>query len=95
MQIYSRNSTDNVKYRLSQPQPTVEETAFRSSAIPSHNDNSVYVVVGDTFEDIVFDDAKDVFINLGSPMCSHCRHLAPTWEKLGDRYKEMKDKIIV
>ena len=40
------------------------EPQLKSQAIPEVQSENVYTVVGKSFEDVVFDDSKDVFIEL-------------------------------
>jgi protein disulfide-isomerase A1 len=35
---------------------------LKSQPIPAHQDEPVYVLVGKNFEEVVFDDGKDVFV---------------------------------
>lgn len=69
------------------------EPSLKSEPIPEFQDESVYTVVGKTFDEIVFDDSKDVFIEFYATWCGHCKRLKPTWDTLGDRYAPIKDKI--
>merc|ERR1711941_142073 len=45
-------------------------------------------IVGDTFEEIVMDPSKIVFVQFYAPWCGHCKQLAPTWSKLARMVKE-------
>ena len=68
---------------------------LKSEPIPESQDEPVYVVVGKTFDEVVFDDSKDVFIEFYAPWCGHCKRLKPTWDSLGERYANVGDKIIM
>lgn len=59
---------------------------FKSEAIPAENSEPVTVVVGDSFNDIVLDEAKDVLLEVYAPWCGHCKKLAPAWDQLGEEF---------
>jgi len=58
----------------------------KSQEIPADNTGPVKVVVGKSFDDIVMDDSKDVFVEFYAPWCGHCKSLAPKFEKLGEMF---------
>ncbi|KAL5530128.1 PDI1 [Sanghuangporus sanghuang] len=68
---------------------------LKSEAIPAEQNEAVYTVVGKTFEDVVFDDSKDVFLEFYAPWCGHCKRLKPTWDSLGERYANVKNRLII
>ncbi|EJD01457.1 thioredoxin-domain-containing protein [Fomitiporia mediterranea MF3/22] len=78
------------KYLDGQLQPVL-----RSEAIPAEQTEAVYTVVGKTFDEVVLDDSKDVFIEFYAPWCGHCKHLKPIWDSLGERYANIKDKLLI
>lgn len=71
------------------------EPALKSEPIPATQDEPVYTVVGKNFEEVVFDDSKDVFVEFYAPWCGHCKRLKPTWDSLGERYAAVKDKLVM
>ncbi|KAJ3521521.1 hypothetical protein NM688_g9005 [Phlebia brevispora] len=71
------------------------EPTLKSQPVPESQDESVFNVVGKTFEDVVFDDNKDVFVEFYASWCGHCKRLKPTWDSLGDHYADISDKIVM
>jgi len=66
----------------------------KSQEIPTDNSGPVRVLVGKNFEEVVFDDTKDVFVEFYAPWCGHCKSLAPRWEKLGAMFSDEPSVII-
>ncbi|KAF9453077.1 disulfide isomerase [Macrolepiota fuliginosa MF-IS2] len=71
------------------------EPSLKSEPVPESQDESVYTVVGKNFDEVVFDDSKDVFIEFYATWCGHCKRLKPTWDTIGDKYAPIKDKITI
>lgn len=61
--------------------PVVKSQSVKATTEP------VKVVVGNTFEKVVMDKSKDVFIEIYAPWCGHCRALEPVWKQLGEVMK--------
>eukprot|EP01100_Stratorugosa_tubuloviscum_P004125 TRINITY_DN201_c0_g3_i1.p1 TRINITY_DN201_c0_g3~~TRINITY_DN201_c0_g3_i1.p1 ORF type:complete len:494 (+),score=274.90 TRINITY_DN201_c0_g3_i1:78-1559(+) len=66
----------------------------KSQPVPTPNDDPVTVVVGSTFEDIVFDKTKDVLLEFYAPWCGHCKSLVPIYDELGLQLKSVKSIVI-
>jgi len=66
---------------------------IRSEPIPPQ-DGPVTILVGRNFEEIVFDDTKDVFVEFYAPWCGHCKKLSPIWDELGELFKPAGDIVI-
>jgi protein disulfide isomerase family A protein 3 len=60
----------------------------KSEPIPTAHDGDVTIVVGKTFDELVFDKSKDVFIEFYAPWCGHCKSLAPKWNELATNLKD-------
>ena len=51
---------------------------FKSEPEPSEQ-GAVTLLVGTTFNQVVKDSSKDVFVKFHAPWCEHCKKLDPIW----------------
>jgi protein disulfide-isomerase A1 len=70
------------------------QATMKSEAIPESNEGPVTVLVGKTFEQVVMDPTKDVFVEFYAPWCGHCKTLAPKYEKLGEMFDDEENVVI-
>ncbi|CAE7137270.1 unnamed protein product [Rhizoctonia solani] len=68
---------------------------LKSEAVPEINDGPVFTLVGSQFDEVIFDDSKDVLAEFYAPWCGHCKRLAPVYEQLGEQYASQKDKLTI
>ncbi|KAI6004111.1 thioredoxin-like protein [Pisolithus albus] len=68
---------------------------LKSQPIPESQDENVFVLVGEQFDEIAFDESKDVFVEFYATWCGHCKRLKPIWDSLGDHFAEMKDRVVI
>lgn len=67
---------------------------LKSEPIPETNDEPVKIVVGKTFNEIVKDPTKNVFLFMYAPWCEHCKNLQPIWDKLAESQTSKQDLVI-
>lgn len=68
---------------------------FLKSEKPLENDtDDVKTIVGDDFDKRVLESDDWVLLEVYAPWCGHCKQLAPIYEKLAKKVKNMKNLVI-
>ncbi|EEA05799.1 disulfide isomerase protein, putative [Cryptosporidium muris RN66] len=70
------------------------EMSIKSEPVPSEQTGPVTVVVGHTFEEIVFQKDKDVLIEIYAQWCGHCKNLEPIYNQLAEEMKDNENIVI-
>jgi protein disulfide isomerase family A protein 3 len=65
------------------------EPYLKSEPIPADNSGSVTIAVGKNFDDVVTNSDKDILIEFYAPWCGHCKKLAPIFDDLGDKVRNV------
>jgi thiol-disulfide isomerase/thioredoxin len=55
---------------------------------------TVFKIVGTTYDQVVKDTSKDVFVKYYAPWCNHCKQLEPIWEELAQKVAHIDDLVI-
>ena len=73
-------------------QPELEEILKRANELGA---SDVFIVVGDTFEEEVIKNNKDIVVLFYSPWCYHCKALLPKYEEVAKILKPKNKNLIL
>lgn len=66
---------------------------FKSQPVPDNKEASIQVVVGKTFDDIVLNSPKNVFLEVHTPWCLNCETTSKQVEKLAKHFKDLNNLV--
>uniref|UniRef100_G3UCF5 protein disulfide-isomerase n=1 Tax=Loxodonta africana TaxID=9785 RepID=G3UCF5_LOXAF len=64
-----------------------------SQEIPPDWDQRPVKTMGKNFEQVAFNETKNMFVKLYTTWCTHCKEMAATWEALAEKYSDCQDII--
>lgn len=70
------------------------EKYLMSEEIPESNDEPVKVVVGKTFNQMVVQKDKDVFLEVYAPWCGHCKKFEPVYAEFAQQKADKKNLVV-
>lgn len=70
------------------------EVYKKSEDIPLTNDGPVKIAVARNFDEIVYNNGKDTFLEVYAPWCAYCRDLASVIDELGEKMIDEDVEIV-
>jgi protein disulfide-isomerase A1 len=67
---------------------------YKSEEIPESNNDTVKVVVGKTWEEVVMDPSKDVFIMYYAPWCKYSKEMQLPWLELAQMMSSKSNMVV-
>ncbi|XP_665159.1 protein disulphide isomerase [Cryptosporidium hominis TU502] len=57
---------------------------YHSQVTPSKQNGPVFILVGNTFKEIVYDSTRDVLVLFYTPWCGHCKTFDPIYNEVAN-----------
>jgi hypothetical protein len=67
---------------------------FRSAGAPKDNSGPIKIIVSKTYEQMVLDPTKEVFVMYWMPKCEECKIMNPHWKNLAEEVRGIDDLVI-
>jgi len=68
---------------------------YKSAEVPAEShDGNVRVLVGKNFNEVVYQDQKDVLVEFYAPWCGHCKKLTPIYESVAKKFRGFENLVI-
>jgi len=69
--------------------------SLKSEAVaPEDTAGPVVTLRGNSFDDLVINNTKDVLVEFYAPWCGHCKKLAPIFDSLGEKFLDNENVVI-
>ena len=68
---------------------------LKSEREPIKNNGDIFKLVGNTFQNEVINNDKDVMVLFSSSSCPHCKKFYPTYESIAKKLKKMNPKLLL
>lgn len=91
----SELSKDNIKSFVQDFTDGKLKQHLLSQDLPEDWDKApVKVLVSSNFDEVALNKDKDVLVEFYAPWCGHCKQLAPIYDQLGEKYKDVEHIVV-